>query len=167
LTWSDLLDLNESFIYMFREFVYPCMAKNTSDDAVHFIYETADTPGSAVADENIAPHDNTIEYRSVLKADVLPLGARSHVETREMAVSQNYPNPFSGSTTVNIRVDQPSKVTFLISDLIGRTVRTIEFGTFSAGVRQVSIDASGLNPGIYSYTARIGDAACTRTMIVK
>jgi hypothetical protein len=166
-TWSDSLDLNSSFIYLFREFVYPCMAKNTSDDAIHFIYQTADIPGSAVADEEIPVHDNTFEYRSVLKEDVLPLWTRPPARKQESAVSQNFPNPFTGTTTINFRVGATSDMVINISDMTGRTVRTIRPGVYSPGMYQVTLNSEGLRPGVYSYTFRMGDASYSRSMVVR
>jgi hypothetical protein len=166
-TWGDSVDLHSSFIYSFLEFVYPCMAKTTSDDAVHFIYQSSDQPGSAVADENIPVHDNTIEYRSVLKEDILPLGVKPRQAEAGSPVSQNYPNPFTGTTYVNVKVGSSSSLGLVVSNMMGQVVRDVDLGSYSPGIHKVAIDGRGLTPGVYSYSVRINEAVFPGKMIVK
>ena len=166
-SWGEPVDLNGSVIYIYREFVYPCMAKNTSSDALHFIYQTADQPGSAVADEEIPAHDNTIEYRNVLKSEIIPVGIPSHQGRDGMTVSQNYPNPFSEVSRFEVNMTTSSPVSIRIANMMGQIVRILDAGVLSPGTHTFVLEAAGLAPGVYSYTVTGGEVVYTRRMVIR
>jgi len=166
-SWGEPVDLNGSIIYIYREFVYPCMAKNTSGDALHFIYQTSDQPGSAVADEEIPAHDNTIEYRNVLKSEIIPVGIPSPAGRGGMTVSQNYPNPFTEVSRFEVNMTTSSPVSIRIANMMGQVVRILEAGVLSPGTHTFTLEAAGLAPGVYSYTVTGGEVVYTRRMVIR
>jgi hypothetical protein len=68
---------------------------------------------------------------------------------RELALAQNYPNPFSGMTTIRYDLPSEGSVRLAVFDKLGRELFTILDGTFPAGRLVAQFDGSALPPGIY------------------
>ncbi len=60
-----------------------------------------------------------------------------------------YPNPFNPSAVVEFNLPQNAFVTVTVSDLLGRTVRTIAQHEFGAGSHRLRFDGSSLPSGVY------------------
>jgi len=164
-TWAEMTDLNGSILYINREFVFPTMAKNTTPDDIHFIYQSADIPGSNVKDATVPIHSNTIEYRMEPKETII--GINRITQSGNSTVSQNYPNPFHDYTTINISLNQANKLSLYVTDLLGHRVLTIDKGLLSAGNHKLRIDASQLNQGVYFYSVVLNGKRFTKKMIVE
>ncbi len=79
-------------------------------------------------------------------------------------LKQNYPNPFNPVTTIAFSLAQRSDVKIMITDTLGRTVKSYELGGLEPGTHQVTWDASGENSGVYNCTLIAGDKVQTRQM---
>jgi hypothetical protein len=64
-------------------------------------------------------------------------------------MSQNFPNPFNPTTTLQYSVPEPSRVHLRVVDMLGRVVATAVDGTVETGVHQYVFDASNLPSGQY------------------
>jgi hypothetical protein len=64
-------------------------------------------------------------------------------------MSQNFPNPFNPTTTLQYSVPEPSRVHLRVVDMLGRVVATAVDGTVETGVHQYAFDASNLPSGQY------------------
>ena len=73
------------------------------------------------------------------------------------ALSQNYPNPFGGSTTLKMSLPKTTDVTVVVYDLLGREVETLASGRYAAGVYRVTWDSHGVPDGIYLARLQAGD----------
>ena len=62
---------------------------------------------------------------------------------------QNYPNPFSQSTTIRYSLDKPGKVLLQVFDVSGRQVQSLVNTTKSPGTYQVEFSGSDLPSGVY------------------
>ena len=161
-TWSDMIDFNSDFLYIFQEYTYPSMAKKIMNGDLKFIYQTSTTPGSAVKDATVAYHDNNIEYRS----GGTWVGVSSQ-STQKNSVMQNYPNPVKDITNIRITLAVPSQVTINVANVTGISVMKIRKGLETAGNHDYTLDASQLAPGIYFYTVTMGSENVTKKMIVE
>ena len=77
------------------------------------------------------------------------------VETQNFAslrLSQNNPNPFDGTTFVNLQVAEPGDVTIEITDITGRIVETLCATSLQPGIHEIRVTLS--SAGIYFLTAR-------------
>ena len=77
------------------------------------------------------------------------------VETQNFAslhLSQNNPNPFEGTTYVNLNVTEPGDVSLMITDIIGRIVETLRATSLQTGIHTIRVALSVA--GIYFLTAR-------------
>ena len=80
-------------------------------------------------------------------------GVDDYTENGGFALSQNNPNPFSGTTDVTLMVAEEGAVTLHIADVNGRTiVETLKFASLQPGNHQFSISISTV--GTYAMTAR-------------
>jgi len=68
---------------------------------------------------------------------------------RAFALSQNYPNPFSVRTQIDVTVPSRSRIRLTLFDNLGREVKELLDGEFEAGVVAVHLPAAGLRPGQY------------------
>jgi len=84
-----------------------------------------------------------------------------------LKVSQNFPNPFSKITKVQVELFKTSNVAFEITNLTGQKVLKIDKGYLQKGLHIINIEAINLNPGLYFYTVKAGEAAITRKMVVE
>ncbi|HUU27214.1 MAG TPA: DUF1573 domain-containing protein, partial [archaeon] len=122
-----------------------------------------------------------------LKADLSALGAdqsliedilkllpqHSHVLPKAFSLSQNTPNPFNPSTTINYSVPEGASVIVILKvyDIRGRLIRTLADGSREPGTHTAfwdGTDESGqqASSGIYIYRLRAGDFVQTRKMVL-
>ncbi len=83
------------------------------------------------------------------------------------SVSQNFPNPFSQSSAVQVTISEKTELNLSVTDLLGKEVMVMTKGTVDAGSYEFTIDGSALPDGIYFYTVSAGKNKITRKMIVK
>jgi hypothetical protein len=84
-----------------------------------------------------------------------------------VSVSPCYPNPFSGATNLDLVLDQSCQVVTTISSLAGVTISSVNHGILATGKHTLSVDGSGLKPGIYLLTVKTGERKFTNKMVVK
>jgi hypothetical protein len=84
----------------------------------------------------------------------------------EYAVLGAYPNPFNPSTQISFALAQDGVVQLAVYDVNGRQVVTLVDGYRTAGVHDVSFDASSLSSGIYVYLLSAGDFSASGKMVL-
>jgi hypothetical protein len=91
----------------------------------------------------------------------------NNVKNTLFNVSNNYPNPFSGSTSFDMNLNSSANVVVTITNLLGQQVKEAVNATYTAGAHTIKIDASNLNAGVYFYNVNAGGYVMTNKMIVK
>jgi hypothetical protein len=81
-------------------------------------------------------------------------------------LAQNYPNPWSGETTVSFSVAEPGLVTLSLYDISGRLVKELANDNFSAGEHKLNVDDAGLESGLYILRLVSGEQSAVRTMVL-
>jgi len=160
------LDLNSEIDYIYLEFVFPSMGKILLNNNFDYIYQTANTPGSAVLTTTLATQTCNIEHRQ------LPIsppfgGVPTLKDSKKTFVGQNFPNPVTGTTAFNVYLDKTANVIVEVSNVTGENVMTIDNGFVTSGAHQFTIDASHLGTGLYFYTVKINGQSYTHKMIVE
>jgi photosystem II stability/assembly factor-like uncharacterized protein len=89
-----------------------------------------------------------------------PAGAAS------FTLEQNFPNPFSSTTTIRFTLPAPLHVSVTLYDLLGRRVRVLFEGDRESGMYETEVSSAGLASGVYFYQIRAGDYEGTRKMLV-
>ena len=64
-------------------------------------------------------------------------------------LSQNYPNPFSGTSTVSFEIPSPSEVRLEVFDIMGRRVSVLAEGSFPSGTHEATFASENLPNGVY------------------
>lgn len=165
-SWGTFYDLNSDLIYIFDECVFPSITAN-SDDNIYFVYQADVEPGMHVQGDGDAPTDNQIRVMKILKDDILNGISEENEIISGSNVSQNYPNPFNGSSTVYVMLDTPAGLGMEVTNLIGQVVYTLPEKQYPAGKAELTIQAEGLDSGIYFYTIRSGEKSVTKKMMIE
>lgn len=85
----------------------------------------------------------------------------------EYFLFQNYPNPFNPICKIDFGIQQESKTTLVVYDIIGNLVKIILGNEFlPAGRYSYYFDAAELPSGVYFYQLRAGDFLETKKMIL-
>ena len=97
------------------------------------------------------------------------------VDERSLAVSfalyQNYPNPFNPVTTIRYELPEPSYVTIMIYDILGREVRKLVSGELVSGYHKAVWDGTdsfgkSVSAGVYLYQIQASGFTQTRKMLI-
>ncbi len=86
--------------------------------------------------------------------------------SHQFELSQNYPNPFTGRSSLEFTLRRPGHVHIDLYDRTGKLVRTLVNGPTTAGSHRVQIDASGLAAGVYFYRMSAAGSVITRSTTV-
>ena len=89
----------------------------------------------------------------------------------KFALEQNYPNPFSSSTSISYELNKQTDVQLTIYDVLGREVKKFSVGNQNVGVHGVQWDARNnfgvkLASGVYFYTMQVGGKTLTKKMVL-
>jgi hypothetical protein len=147
--------------------VYPSIAPY-SDDNFYLLFQYDNQPGNALqGDPPTAFGENFISVMTVDKAEVWTNVEENNIPIYDYDVSQNYPNPFIGSSTVKVNVRQSTGLSLEVVNMMGQQVYTVDAGVAQPGMNTITIDGTKLTTGVYFYTVRAGDTAITKKMIVE
>lgn len=81
-------------------------------------------------------------------------------------LSQNFPNPFNPVTKFKIDIAKQSNVKIKIFDILGREIEQIVNQNFSAGIYEITFDASDYNSGVYFYQLIADGYTETRKLVL-
>jgi len=84
----------------------------------------------------------------------------------KFSLANNYPNPFNPSTKIQYSLPTNEFVSLKVYDIIGREVATLVNQQQSAGVYDVSFNASNLTSGIYFYKIDAGSFVDVKKMML-
>jgi hypothetical protein len=110
-------------------------------------------------------HDNAMGCNSREEVDAACGVGIEEVISRQSSVV-SYPNPVSDLVTFDINLQDPSKVSLIISNNLGQFVVTILDESMDKGEHQVIWNANGMKPGIYFYTMQSVSQSFTGKMVV-
>lgn len=165
-SWSDTIhDLTGDVAHFFSECVHGVMSP-TSNDYIHIIYQEDTEPGGAVQGDLDPYATNRIPYIKVMK-DELGVGINNGGQTYLNQISQNFPNPASSYTTVNIHLMNPAEVGIEVFSLTGQKVIQEDKGSMPVGVHTLTLDVSGLSPGSYFYSVKANNETITNKLQIR
>ncbi len=81
-------------------------------------------------------------------------------------VAQNFPNPFSKSTTINVTLNQNEDINLTVFNTVGQLVVSKNVKGV-VGVNTIEVDAANLTSGIYFYTVKAGDNKISKKMMIQ
>ena len=163
--WGHFYHITEPVIHIFDESVYPTLALKT-DAEIHLIYQADGTPGLALDDDHDY-QENRIIHAAIPKPDFYTGIDDNNELISSDNVSQNYPNPFSGVTTITVDLSHTADLSLVVTNLVGQRVFETDRGSVSAGTYFFAVDGTHLENGIYFYTVKAGNSSVTKKMIVQ
>lgn len=128
---------------------------NTATDCLADIFFTSPTNGYAVGYSN-----------SLLHYTLLTGLEEGSLQPADFKLEQNYPNPFTTSTTINWQSAKDSWQTLKVYDVFGNNVATLVDEFRSAGEQSVAFDTEGLPAGVYFYQLQVNGRIATKKMIL-
>jgi hypothetical protein len=101
-------------------------------------------------------------WDGVTSADTPPVA-----ETAAVQIHPNYPNPFTGATTLRYSLSRPSRVTLRVLDVTGRCVATLlDDAPRPAGTSSILFPAAPLPQGLYIAELLTGIRRVQRLMLL-
>ena len=85
----------------------------------------------------------------------------------DLQVTQNYPNPFSDVTYIDVTPSQPGNIEFSVSDITGRIIYSRNYDNATRDLLRIKFENHDLADGIYYYTLRSKKSEFTGKMMVK
>lgn len=78
-----------------------------------------------------------------------------------------YPNPVQAASTVTYQVtERASNVNVVLTDLMGRTMRTLDSGLKQVGIQTAAVNTASLATGTYLVRVQVGDKVSTSKVSV-
>jgi hypothetical protein len=81
-------------------------------------------------------------------------------------LNQNYPNPFNPGTVISYQLPENNFVTIKVFNLLGKEVATLVNNNQTAGVHNVTFDASNLSSGLYLYKIQAGNFTSVKKLML-
>jgi len=103
--------------------------------------------------------DGSFEYSQSVEVEV---GTVPHV----FSLSQNYPDPFNPTTTINYSLPSDEKVRLAVYDILGNEVGVLVNGEHTAGSHQAAFSGANLASGIYFYKLESSGQTIIKKMIL-
>jgi hypothetical protein len=154
--FTTLTQVEGSILYM-----------NASDiiinDNDNFIIPVVYISGSTPEEEILHHYLSGVEFASTDFGMV----SVNNIDQNFAQISQSYPNPTSGMTSVDVTLVKGSNLSIQVVNIMGQVVYTENKGNVSEGKYRFNFDASQLNSGIYFYTVKAGNSNQTSKMIVQ
>ena len=105
------------------------------------------------------------EVVAIAGRDVAP-GVEDGTPRDGFSLAQTVPNPASTSAEIGFTLGKASDVQVEVFNALGQRVAVVANETMAAGERSVTLNTSGLAPGVYVYRLSAGDYVATRRMTV-
>lgn len=149
------------------------LTQNTNFDGSNYYLFLAPWSKYDAASQTITPH---MTVSDIGTADSLPVahfyfsGVNIFTNVNEVAsvgnisISQNYPNPASDVTMIDINLNKSTNVSVELFNVLGQRVQTQSLH-LTSGSHTLSLNVQSLKSGIYFYTVRAGNEVVTKKMI--
>ena len=82
-----------------------------------------------------------------------------------LGFDQNFPNPFTSTTTIRYSIPQQMQVRLTVFDMLGREVNVLTEGIQEAGIYSLDFDGSNLPAGIYYTRFEADHLSFTKKMV--
>jgi hypothetical protein len=151
----------------YQEAVFASTARRVIGSDICIIFQRDGATGHALTDTSTCDFTNNFGNSSdifITQVDALILGIDN--KKSDFYVSQNYPNPFSGNTSIDVQLSKKSKVQVEISDMLGRLRHSESKGTLSAGKHTLQINSLQSESGIYLLTIFVNDERVSKKIVV-
>lgn len=94
------------------------------------------------------------------------VGIQEPSTSNGFSLFQNYPNPAGNETAISYSLDKTTDVSFIVTDITGRTIITVEKGNQTQGAHTFTLNTSSLSAGAYIITMRANETRLSTRMMV-
>lgn len=162
-TWSEPVDLTPDVV---TESVFGSLNR-TVDTDLHMVYQLQTEPGNSLQPSTGNIHVAQNNATMYLKKNKDLTSGIDEISSSNFSINQNYPNPFSTSTTIKVDLKQATTLSIEVTNLIGQQILKINKGNVGTGTHTFTINRNQLEAGIYFYTVKAGENKMTKKMIVE
>lgn len=164
-TYTDVVNvtyLSDAWLQAFMGTAsYYSLAPEAGRYEIPFVYQAMDVINTA----------NPVQYKyikdfSFADADFIHIGVND-IEPSLASISQNYPNPTNGTSQVSVNLNKSANVSLEVFNIMGQRVFEIASAKLSEGNHILTINASNLSAGMYTYSVIVNGERTTRKMIVE
>jgi hypothetical protein len=110
-------------------------------------------------------NDMDVLYLDEITVIETPVGINS-INAGANHLFENFPNPAQDETTISYSLEKSSNVSFTVTDVTGRVVKTIEQGNQSQGNHNFKLNTQTLNSGVYFVNINAGGILLTTRLMV-
>lgn len=107
------------------------------------------------------------QVKKLGNATTIPTGINDIQLNNNNDLSQNFPNPFNGTTTFRYKVAETGNVSFHVMDISGREVKVVNEGLKEAGSYSLILKSENLIDGIYFVQMKAGNRTSTRKIVIR
>jgi hypothetical protein len=164
-SWGDFKDLMAGIFHVFDEGILPQLA-NSSDENIYLAYNIDNEPGLAL-DSDHGYVDNSQVVATISKDELIFNIGIDKNDKASFSVSQNYPNPASEVTKIEVTLNQASNLRVEVANMLGQKVMEVNNGKVAAGSHIISLNVNGLEKGVYMYTVYTNTGKVTNKMTIE
>jgi hypothetical protein len=94
-------------------------------------------------------------------------GARLYLASGSLYLSQNYPNPANGTSSIEFGLNETGYSRLILYDMLGNKVQVLAEGTLTSGDYKVDMNSENLKSGTYYYVLETPSKTLSRMMNVE
>ncbi|MFM8431689.1 MAG: T9SS type A sorting domain-containing protein, partial [Bacteroidota bacterium] len=147
-----------------QEAVFATIARKV-DNNIYVLYQRDTQPGNSLYTAGSCDQINNAGAGTsdivLAKIPTNSLVGINNPSKADFTVSQNYPNPASAYTNIDITMEKAGSVTLNITDILGKTIYSENFNNFSAGRNTITVNTQNFASGLYNYSIITKDAKVT------
>ncbi|WP_299241661.1 lytic polysaccharide monooxygenase [uncultured Aquimarina sp.] len=155
LTWDslELLERTGELPLSEEDNIEVILPERTGKHVIYSIWQRSLSPEAFYSTSDV-------DFGNTLSIDELKKPSAS--------LEQNYPNPFSGQSTIKYSLESESSVNIKVYDILGQEVATLVDEVKNAGEHEIIFNADRIQGnGIYFYVFKVGNYIETRRMVIR
>jgi hypothetical protein len=119
-----------------------------------------------IKNSQIPPADVGEEAFNICIPAFSPVGINTINSLQGCSLEQNYPNPFSRTTSISFQIPYPTFVSLKVYNIFGTELTELAGKVFNAGRNTIKFDLEKLPAGLYYYTIKTDNFTASRKMII-
>ncbi|MDR9367295.1 MAG: T9SS type A sorting domain-containing protein, partial [Balneolaceae bacterium] len=84
----------------------------------------------------------------------------------ELNLGENYPNPFTRTTTIPVTVPNRMRIKITIANILGSSIKTVVDEEFETGYYEIPVDLGDVASGAYFYRLTTDEKMKTKKMLL-
>ena len=146
--------------------VGPLTPGSSVNFSVKFIPTSKGTITNTLTVKTAHTSDMTVSLTGEADEKPVTQSVKGEVSMKGFVLSQNSPNPASGTTSFSFTTPSTSAVRIMLADVTGKTVRELASGTYDAGAHTVNVKTDDIASGSYVYILESDGVRLVRQMVI-